>query len=239
MIGAIQRDLLELFQLKTPLMQIVIANVLSAAELKQVRETLKQARFVDGRATAGFAARLVKNNEQVDADDRTIERIRKLVTERINNNELFKLAVRPKTLSPLMFARYERGKNYGSHVDDPLMNGMRTDVSFTLFLSDPKTYTGGELVIESTAGEDPVKPPAGAMVVYPTTALHRVAKVTKGQRLVCVGWARSLIRDPAQRELLFDLDTARRRLFSRDGKTADYDLVSKSLANLMRMWVED
>ncbi len=220
-------------------MQMIIANVLSRAELKIVRGALERARFVDGRATAGFAARLVKNNEQVDAADRSIEAIRKLVTERISKNELFKLAVRPKALSPLMFARYERGKNYGSHVDDPLMNGMRTDVSFTLFLSDPKTYSGGELVIESAAGEDPVKPPAGALVIYPTTALHRVAKVTKGQRLVCVGWARSLIRDAARRELLFDLDTARRRMFARGGKSADYDLVSKSLANLMRMWVED
>ena len=220
-------------------MQLIIANVLSRTDLTNVRNVLKRARFVDGRATAGFAARLVKNNEQVDASDRSIEVIRKLVTERIAKNELFQLAVRPKKLSPLMFARYQRGKNYGSHVDDPLMNGMRTDVSFTLFLSDPKTYSGGELVIESAAGEDPIKPPAGAMVIYPTTALHRVAKVTRGQRLVCVGWARSLIRDAARRELLFDLDTARRRMFARGGKSADYDLVSKSLANLMRMWVED
>ena len=220
-------------------MQLIIANVLSRADLIIVRNALKRARFVDGRATAGFAARLVKNNQQVDARDRSIEAVRKLVTERISKNELFQLAVRPKTLSPLMFARYERGKNYGSHVDDPLMNGMRTDVSFTLFLSDPATYRGGELVIESAASEDPVKLPAGAMVIYSTTALHRVAKVTKGQRLVCVGWARSLIRDAAQRELLFDLDTARRRMFARGGKSADYDLVSKSLANLMRMWVED
>ena len=220
-------------------MQLIIANVLSRADLTILRNALKRARFVDGRATAGFAARLVKNNQQVDAADRSIEAIRRLVTERISKNELFKLAVRPKALSPLMFARYERGKNYGSHVDDPLMNGMRTDVSFTLFLSDPKTYSGGELVIESAAGEDPVKLPAGAMVIYPTTALHRVARVVKGQRLVCVGWARSLIRGPAQRELLFDLDTARRRMFARGGKSADYDLVSKSLANLIRMWVED
>jgi len=220
-------------------MQLIIANVLSRTDLTTVRNVLKRARFVDGRATAGFAARLVKNNEQVDASDRSIETIRKLVAERIAKNELFQLAVRPKTLTPLMFARYERGKNYGSHVDDPLMSGMRTDVSFTLFLSDPKTYSGGELVIESTAGEDPIKLPAGAMVIYPTTALHRVAKVTKGRRMVCVGWARSLIRDAARRELLFDLDTARRRMFARNGKSADYDLVSKSLANLMRMWAED
>ena len=130
-------------------------------------------------------------------------------------------------------------KNYGSHVDDAMIGGLRTDVSFTLFLSDPKGYSGGELVIETAAGEDGIKLPAGSLVAYPTTVLHRVAKVTRGERLVCVGWVRSYIRDAAHRELLFDLDTARRRMFAREGKSADYDLISKSTANLMRMWIED
>jgi PKHD-type hydroxylase len=138
-----------------------------------------------------------------------------------------------------MFARYEKGKNYGSHVDDALIGGMRTDVSFTLFLSDPKSYSGGELVIESTAGEEGIKLSAGSLVAYSTTTLHRVAKVTRGERLVCVGWVRSFIRDAAHRELLFDLDPARRRLFAREGNSPDYDLISKSAANLMRMWAED
>lgn len=142
-------------------------------------------------------------------------------------------------LTPLMFARYEKGKNYGSHVDDAMIGGMRTDVSFTLFLSDPKSYSGGELVIESTAGEEGIKLSAGSLVAYSTTTLHRVAKVTRGERLVCVGWVRSFIRDAAHRELLFDLDTARRRLFAREGNSPDYDLISKSTANLMRMWAED
>jgi PKHD-type hydroxylase len=220
-------------------MHIVIGNVLSASELKTVREALKRARFVDGRETAGFAARMVKKNRQADASDRSLETVRKLVAEQISCNEVFRLAVRPKTLSPLMFSRYAKGMRYGTHIDDPVMGGIRTDVSFTLFLSDPKTYSGGELVIESAAGEEPVKLPAGAMVAYPTTTLHRVAKVTRGDRLVCVGWVRSFIRDPARRELLFDLDTARRRLFARGGKSPEYDLISKSHANLMRMWVED
>ncbi len=220
-------------------MQIVIGTILSAAELKTVRNALKVARFVDGRATAGFAARRVKNNEQVDAADRSLDAVRTLVADRILGNEIFRMAVRPKTLTPLLFARYEKGKNYGSHVDDAMMGGLRTDVSFTLFLSDPKTYKGGELVIENAAGEDAFKPPAGSLVAYPTTTLHRVEPVARGERLVCVGWARSLIRDAAKRELLFDLDTARRRLFKREGKSADYDLLSKSTANLMRMWVED
>lgn len=220
-------------------MQIAIGNVLSADDLAAVRIALKRARFVDGRATAGFAARKVKNNEQADAADRSLDGIRTLVTERILGNDVFRLAARPKALTPLLFARYEKGKNYGSHVDDALMQGMRTDVSFTLFLSDPKSYSGGELVIENAAGEDTVKLPAGSLVAYSTTTLHRVAKVTRGERLVCVGWVRSFIRDVAQRELLFDLDTVRRRMFARDGKSADYDLLSKSSANLLRMWAED
>ena len=151
----------------------------------------------------------------------------------------FGLAARPKALSPLLFSRYDTTMHYGSHVDDALMNGMRTDVSFTLFLSDPKDYDGGELVIESAAGEETFKPAAGSLVAYPATSLHHVAEVTRGTRLAAVGWARSFIRDAARRELLFDLDTARRQMFAREGKSAAFDLVSKSAANLMRMWAED
>jgi PKHD-type hydroxylase len=219
-------------------MQIVIGNVLSADELDTVCAALARARFADGRDTAGFAARLVKNNRQA-APERALETVRRLVAERILGNELFGLAVRPKTLSPLLFSRYDADMHYGSHVDDALMDGMRTDVSFTLFLSEPESYDGGELVIESAAGEDAVKLAAGALVAYPSTSLHHVAAVTRGARLAAVGWARSFIRDAARRELLFDLDTARRGLFARDGKTAEFDLISKSTANLLRMWAED
>jgi PKHD-type hydroxylase len=218
-------------------MQIVIGNVLSAEELNSLRTALARAQFVDGRETAGFSARLVKNNLQ--AADRRLETLRALVAERILGNELFRLAVRPKALTPLMFSRYDPGMQYGSHVDDALMDGMRTDVSFTLFLSEPESYDGGELVIESAAGEDAVKLAAGALVAYPSTSLHHVAAVTRGARYAAVGWARSLIRDAARRELLFDLDTARRQLFARNGKTAEFDLISKSTANLLRMWMED
>ena len=218
-------------------MQIVIGTVLSAEEIDLIRATLAQATFVDGRETAGFAARLVKNNRQ--ASDRKTETVRKLVEERILAHEVFAMAVRPKALTPVMFSRYEPGMQYGSHVDDPLMHGLRTDVSFTLFLSEPDSYDGGELVIEGAAGEDAVKLAAGSLIAYPSTALHRVAEVTRGERLAAVGWARSYLRDGAQRELLFELDTARRQLFKREGKSAEYDLVSKSLANLLRMWAED
>jgi PKHD-type hydroxylase len=220
-------------------MQIVISDILSAEEVETVRAVLERTRFVDGRTTAGFAASLVKNNQQAAGDDRKLETIRKLIASRILGNELFQIAVRPKVLSPLLFSRYEKAMNYGSHVDDALMNGMRADVSFTLFLSEQESYDGGELVIESPAGEDAVKPPAGSLVAYSSTALHRVNDVTRGSRLAAVGWVRSFVRDAAQRELLFDLDTARRDIFAREGKSKAFDLASKSLSNLLRMWAED
>jgi PKHD-type hydroxylase len=220
-------------------MQIVIGNILSAEEIATVTATLARAPFVDGRATAGFAARLVKDNLQAEGADRSLEMIRKLVAERILAHDVFGMAVRPKALSPLLFSRYEPGMHYGSHVDDALMDGMRTDVAFTLFLCDPASYDGGELTIESAAGEEAFKLAPGALVAYPATSLHRVTDVTRGARLAAVGWARSFIRDPTRRELLFDLDTVRRQLFAREGKSAEFDLIAKSFANLMRMWVED
>jgi PKHD-type hydroxylase len=218
-------------------MQIVIGNVLSAADLDSLRVAMKAAHFVEGRETAGFAARTVKHNLQA-ASEPALDAPRALVRERILANEVFGLAVRPKALS-LMFSRYDPGMRYGTHVDDAIMHGMRADAAFTLFLSDPQSYDGGELVLDTAAGEDTIKLPAGALVAYPATSLHRVAEVTRGTRLAAIGWARSFVRDAAQRELLFDLDTARRKLFAQQGATAEFDLLSKSLANLMRMWAED
>src|SRR5258708_4739430 len=119
-------------------MQITISDILSAEDIETVCATLGRARFVDGRTTAGFSASLVKNNRQAAGGDRSLETIRKLIAARILGNELFQMAVRPKVLSPLLFSRYEKAMQYGSHVDDALMDGMRTDVSYTLFLSEPE-----------------------------------------------------------------------------------------------------
>lgn len=220
-------------------MRIAIANVLTTEEVSELRTRLSDVRFLDGRATAGFAAREVKHNRQADALDRKVAELRDSITEKIRSNDLFQLAARPKTLTSIMFSMYEPGMRYGNHVDDALMGGVRADVSFTLFLSDPSSYDGGELVIDAPSGEDAVKLDAGSMIVYPATSLHRVAEVTRGERLAVVGWARSFIRDEAKRELLFDLDTARKRLYAREGKSEDYDLLSKSSANLLRMWADD
>ncbi|MDJ1156950.1 Fe2+-dependent dioxygenase [Chelatococcus sp. SYSU_G07232] len=218
-------------------MLITIANVLSQEDVIELRDKLAALRFEDGRATAGWGAKLVKANQQM-RDGVTARLLREEVAAKIRGHAVFDLAVRPRALTPLLFSRYGVGDAYGTHVDNPMMDGLRTDVSFTLFLSDPESDDGGELVIETPAGEDAVKLPAGHLVAYPSTTLHRVAEVTRGERLVAVGWAQSHIRDAARRELLFDLDTARRRLFDRHGKTEDFDLLAKTSANLMRMWAE-
>jgi PKHD-type hydroxylase len=217
----------------------IIADVLDTSETAAARESLRQVAFVDGRATAGWHAKLVKNNLQAASADAVVAKLRETIAAKINANPLFRLVTRPKSLTPLILSRYEPGMAYGSHVDDALMNGVRRDVSFTLFLSDLDTYEGGALIIETAGGEEDLRLPAGSLVAYPSTTLHRVAEVTKGARLAAVGWVRSFIRDPAQRELLFDLDTARQSIFQANGKTAEFDLLSKTSANLLRMWAED
>jgi PKHD-type hydroxylase len=218
-------------------MLITIADMLSREDLEEVCAMLAAMRFEDGRATAGWSAKLVKDNEQA-REGAALTLLRERVTKAILDNEVFALAARPKAVTPLIFSRYAEGQQYGSHIDNPLMHGLRTDVSFTLFLADPETYDGGELVIESVAGEEAVKLPAGHLVAYGSTTLHRVAPVTRGERLVAVGWAQSYVRDSAKRELLFDLETARRSLFAQSGKTPEFDLLAKSSANLLRMWAE-
>jgi PKHD-type hydroxylase len=219
-------------------MILAIADVLSAADVAEVHAGLAAATFVDGKATAGWSAKLVKANLQA-ADRPELERVRAPVEVRLAEHAVFALATRPKTILGPLFSRYEPGHAYGAHVDDALMGGVRTDVSFTLFLSAPESYDGGELVIDSAAGEDAFKLGPGSVLTYPSTTLHRVAPVTRGRRLAAVGWVRSYIRDPAHRELLFELETARRRLFEREGKTADGDLLAKCAANLLRLWCED
>ena len=219
-------------------MILAIADVLSATDLAEVTAGLASATFVDGRATAGWAAKLVKANLQAERGPE-LERVSGLVDARLAAHAVFALAVRPKTILGPLFSRYEPGHAYGTHVDDALMGGVRSDCSFTLFLSPPESYDGGELIVSTSAGEDAYKLPAGSLVTYPASSLHRVAPVTRGRRLAAVGWVRSFIRDAGQRELLFDLETARRRLFDREGKTEDGDLLAKCAANLLRLWCED
>lgn len=223
-------------------MILCIGDVLTADAVVRMVRALGEVEFVDGRRTAGWHARTVKRNTQADGRDRAVAKLRTEVDAAIHANALFQMAARPRHVKPVMFSRYTEGMDYGNHVDDAVMGGpngpMRTDLSFTLFLSAPDTYDGGELVTETTAGEQAYKLPAGAMVLYPSSTLHRVAPVTGGERIAAVGWVQSQVRHPQQREILFDLDSTRRRMFDASGKTPEFDAISRSLANLLRMWAE-
>lgn len=216
-----------------------IPSLLPPSDLDTVVTTLHQASFVDGQLTAGWHAKQVKQNRQIDRADPNAARLEQLVIEALQRNPLFQSAVRPQRLHSLVFSRYDVGMAYGRHVDNALMGGdacWRADVSFTLFLSDPSQYDGGELVIEAADDEQAYRLPAGSVLVYPSTRLHRVNSVTRGTRFAAAGWVQSLVRNAEEREILFDLDTARRSLFARDGKTNEFDLLSKTLSNLLRKW---
>lgn len=223
-------------------MILCIGDVLTQDELDLIAEKLSTAKFIDGKITAGWHARLVKKNAQLPKESPILEELRSLINTALKRNRLFQMVARPKRIHPMLISRYEVGMAYGAHTDDALMKSqkqlMRSDISFTLFLNPPEAYQGGELIIESAQGEEAYKLPAGAMIVYPSSTLHRVEVVAKGVRLAAVSWVQSLVRDPHEREILFDLDTARQSLFEQYGKTKEFDLLSKTHANLLRKWVE-
>lgn len=203
-------------------MIVAIANVLDAEQLSHVRGLLAQGEYIDGKQTAGWHARLVKHNRQL-AGGGPARQANAIVRGALLENEVFRAAVLPRRLRNMLFSRYEGGNAYGAHVDDALMGSgpsaeddgdrTRSDVSMTVFLSEPDSYDGGELVIETTGGEQTFKLEAGDAITYPSNTLHHVAEVSRGTREVAVSWAQSLVRSPEKREILFDLDTARRALF--------------------------
>lgn len=218
-------------------MILCLAEILSAADLAIIRGALESAAFQDGGKTAGWHARTVKKNEQ--ADPTAIGGIGERIGAALKANPVFAAGVQPRSIRPVLISRYGEGMEYGPHVDDAIMGGqMRTDVSVTVFLNPPDDYDGGDLVIESAGGEQSFKLPAGHAIAYPSTTLHRVEKVTRGTRLVAITWVQSLVRGADDREILFDLDQARRALFAQQGKTREFDLIAKSYANLLRKWSE-
>jgi PKHD-type hydroxylase len=222
-------------------MILSIENVLTPEEFDFITTSLNTADFIDGKTTAGWHAKFVKNNTQLSSKASYGKDLRDLVRTALKRNSLFEMAVRPKAIHSILFSRYEVGMSYGSHTDNAIMGSqpmMRSDISLTLFLSDPDTYQGGELVIEGIEGDRPFKLAANSAILYPSSSLHRVEPVTEGVRLVAVGWVQSLIREASEREILFDLDMARRAIFAQIGKTTEFDLISKSHANLMRKWAD-
>ncbi len=219
-------------------MNLVIAEVLDLAELEAMRAHLEShIKFKSGKHTAGHHARAVKDNEQASAE--SAAPILAKIEATLLSHPVFKAAARPKKFVKLMISRYGPGMHYGTHVDDPLMGGIRTDLSFTLFLKPPESYEGGSLVLEANEGDRAYKLPAGSLILYPTTSLHRVEEVRAGERLAIVGWLRSYLRDPQQRELLFDLENTIATLTANQSPRPVLDQLYKLRANLLRIWVED
>ena len=221
-------------------MIFTIENLLTPEQLNFITERLKPDDFIDGKTTAGWHARIVKENTQLSSTAPYAREIKNSIKVALEQNPLFRVAAQPKIIHSMLISRYETGMSYGQHVDNAFMGRgslcYRSDISLTVFLNAPATYEGGELVIEHIEGERSFKLEAGSAIVYPSSTLHRVETVTKGVRLVAVAWVQSLIKDPHHREILFDLDTVRRSIFQQQGKTIEFDLISKSHANLLRQW---
>lgn len=223
-------------------MLITIPNILDKQRLDFINQVLEKANFVDGTLSAGMAAKRVKNNEELAADDQQMQQLNNLVMGSLVQHDEFKAAVIPFRVAAPYYARYTKGMTYGDHVDDPIMGGAgqqyRSDVSTTVFLNEPGEYEGGELVITTSFGEQKIKLAAGSAVVYPSSSLHHVAEVTKGTRLVAVTWSQSMIRDPAKRELLYQLNQARESLLKNRPDDFETKQIDISYVNLFRMWSE-
>jgi PKHD-type hydroxylase len=221
-------------------MLVHIPNVLDPATLADVLSLTQALEWAPGTSTAGWHARDVKTNTQALASP-VLERVRATITAALEKNDIIRSMALPRRFFPPLISKSGAGEGYGTHVDDALIGGtlgLRSDISVTVFLCDPATYDGGELIVESLAGEEAAKASAGDAVIYPSTTLHRVEPVTRGERLVAVTWIESRVRDAGCREILFDLDRARRAIFAREGKSPTFDLVTKSYSNLLRRWAE-
>ena len=221
-------------------MLIRITSVLTPADLSMVHRLLSSAAFVDGKLSAGQAARRIKNNQEVDRGARELELLNNLIMGKLVQHPVYRSAALPLRVAAPYYARYTTGMHYGDHVDDPVMGAdgqiYRSDLSITIFLSNPSGYDGGELMINTAFGEQAVKYAAGDAVLYSASTRHRVAEVTRGERLVAVTWVQSLVRDPNQRELLHELNGVRERLLASAPESEDAKQVNKTYVNLVRMW---
>jgi PKHD-type hydroxylase len=199
-------------------MLLVIPDVLDQESTMSFRAALDGARWLDGRVTAGHQSALAKHNDQLAEGDPVAGRLGVAILDALDRNPLFVSAALPRKVFPPLFNRYREGQGFGVHIDNAIrvvpggMERVRTDLSATLFLSDPDEYDGGELTIEGGFGVQKVKLPAGHMVLYPASSLHRVEPVTQGARVASFFWIQSMVRDDGDRATLFDLDQAIQRL---------------------------
>jgi PKHD-type hydroxylase len=230
-------------------MLIAIPKVFPKVQVRELRAALDGAKWVDGRVTAGHQSAETKLNSQIPEDHPVAREVGNLILQALGSHPLFRSAALPLKVFPPLFNRYAGGQTFGTHVDNSIRTHaatggrIRTDLSCTLFFSEPDEYDGGELVVEDTYGSKSVKLPAGDMVLYPSTSLHHVTPVTRGARVSSFFWLQSMIRDDGQRTLLFDLDTAIQRLAA--SPQANEESVKASSVqltgvyhNLLRQWAE-
>ncbi len=225
-------------------MLLHIPKVLSAEQVAEMRAVLAQTEWQDGRVTAGPQAAKVKQNLQLTEEHPVAQQLGEVVLKALGRSELFLSAALPSKVFPPLFNCYQGGGNFGMHVDTAVRDvrskgyRVRTDLSGTLFLSEPDEYDGGELVMEDTYGAHAAKLPAGDLVLYPSTSLHKVNPVTRGARIASIFWVQSLVREDAQRTLLFEMDAA---LQSLNTSVADHPALVQLTGvyhNLLRRWAE-
>ncbi|PTT87206.1 Fe2+-dependent dioxygenase [Pelomonas sp. HMWF004] len=226
-------------------MLLKIPQILDAAGVARAHELLAAAPWADGRSTAGRQAAQVKNNEQLQPGSPQQRELQALVLQALEQHPLFFSATLPKRVLPPLFNRYAGAANaYGSHVDQAVrylpggVQRVRTDISCTLFLSDPASYEGGELVIEHAFGEQRIKLAAGDLVVYPGSSVHRVEPVTRGTRLASFFWIESMVRGDEQRRLLYEMDMSLMALRGELGETPELMQLTGTYHNLLRMWAD-
>jgi PKHD-type hydroxylase len=226
-------------------MLICIPDVLSKADVAEFHAVMDAAEWEDGRSTAGSQSAEVKKNEQLPPNGELSRKLGERVIKALATNPLFVAAAVPRQIFPPLFNRYGVGQHFGVHVDNAVrgdhLTGLRirTDLSATLFLSEPDEYDGGELVVEDYYGSHEVKLPAGQLVLYPATSLHTVTPITRGVRVASFFWLQSMIRDAHARSMIFDLDTAIQGLVARLGRNdAEVVKLSGLYHNLIRYWAE-
>lgn len=225
-------------------MLLPIANVLSKEQTAECRRLLDASEWIDGSVTAGHQSKLAKDNLQLAENDPAALQMGELIVSELQNNPLFVSAALPLKVFPPLFNRYEGGQNFGTHVDNAIRRSrvtgeqMRTDLSATLFFSEPDEYDGGELVVEDTYGVQRVKLAAGSMILYPASSLHHVTPVTRGRRIASFFWIQSMIRDDGNRTLLFDLDTSIQRIASEVPNHPSAVQLTGIYHNLLRRWAE-
>jgi PKHD-type hydroxylase len=223
---------------------VTIADVLSPEQVTLCREALAAATWVDGRRTAGHQSGRVKRNQQVNDADPATRELQAIVLRALERSAGFVSAALPLKVFPPLFNRYGDGEAFGTHFDNAVMqvpgtpHRLRSDLSATLFLCDPADYDGGELVVEDTYGAHAVKLPAGHMVLYPASSLHRVTPVTRGERLAAFFWIQSMVRDDGHRTLLYDLDTAIRHVAAGLPEHPAVVQLTGVYHNLLRGWAE-